>query len=363
VRYLTVELADRSYPIRIGAGLLGDAAQYAEVGGRRLKLVTDENVARHYLADVLTALNLKEEDALVLPAGEEQKSWGNAERVLDWLLASRLNRDGCLVALGGGVIGDMAGFAAAIYQRGIDFIQIPTTLLAQVDSSVGGKTGINHPRGKNMIGAFHQPRLVLADIASLRTLPQRELLAGIAEVIKYGMLADSDFFKWQEQHLYALLALDPDALSKAIYRSCELKARIVAQDERESVSGGAGPRALLNLGHTFGHAIETWTGYTQWLHGEAVATGLCMAADLSARLGWMSTKDADRCVKLVDRAGLPTKPPAGMRPDDFVELMGHDKKVAAGKIRLVLMRGIGLAVVSGDFDGKAFQGTLAHFTA
>jgi 3-dehydroquinate synthase len=363
VKFLTVELADRSYPIRIGAGLLADPAQYAEIEGRRLKLVTDENVARHYLSDVLKALNLREEDALVLPAGEEQKSWANAEKVLDWLLASRLNRDGCLVALGGGVIGDMAGFAAAIYQRGIDFVQIPTTLLAQVDSSVGGKTGINHPRGKNMIGAFHQPRLVLADLGTLRSLPQRELLAGIAEVIKYGMLADSDFFKWQEQHLEALLALETDALSKAIYRSCELKARIVAQDERESVSGGAGPRALLNLGHTFGHAIETWTGYTQWLHGEAVATGLCMAADLSARLGWMSAKDAERCLKLVERAGLPVRPPAGMTPQDFVELMGHDKKVAAGKIRLVLMRGIGLAVVSGDFEPRALQATLEQFTA
>lgn len=363
MKFLTVELADRSYPIRIGKGLLADPAQYAEIEGRRLKLVTDENVARHYLADVLKALNLKEEDALVLPTGEEQKSWANAENVLDWLLASRLNRDGCLIALGGGVIGDMAGFAAAIYQRGIDFVQIPTTLLAQVDSSVGGKTGINHPRGKNMIGAFHQPQLVVADLGTLSTLPQRELLAGIAEVIKYGMLADSDFFKWQEQHLESLLALDTDALSKAIYRSCELKARIVAQDERESVSGGAGPRALLNLGHTFGHAIETWTGYTQWLHGEAVATGLCMAADLSARLGWMSAKDAERCLRLVERAGLPVKPPAGMTPGDFIELMGHDKKVAAGKIRLVLMRGIGLAVVSGDFDPRALQATLEQFTA
>jgi 3-dehydroquinate synthase len=267
MKSLTVELADRSYPIRIGAGLLADARQYAEVEGRRLKLVTDSNVAPLYLAHVLKALNLKEEDALVLPAGEEHKSWATVERVLDWMLGARLNRDGMLVALGGGVIGDMAGFAAAIYQRGIDFIQIPTTLLAQVDSSVGGKTGVNHPRGKNMIGAFHQPKLVLADTAALRSLPQRELLAGIAEVIKYGMLADSDFFKWLEQRLDDLLVLDTDALTKAIYRSCELKARIVAQDERESLAGGAGPRALLNLGHTFGHAIETYTGYTQWLHG------------------------------------------------------------------------------------------------
>ena len=362
MKSLNVELADRSYPIRIGAGLLAETRQYAEVEGRRLKLVTDSNVAPLYLAHTLKALNLKEEDALILPAGEEHKSWATVERVLDWMLGARLNRDGVLVALGGGVIGDMAGFAAAIYQRGIDFIQIPTTLLAQVDSSVGGKTGVNHPRGKNMIGAFHQPKLVLADTTALRSLPQRELLAGIAEVIKYGMLADSDFFKWLEQRLDDLLVLDTDALTKAIYRSCELKARIVAQDERESLAGGAGPRALLNLGHTFGHAIETYTGYTQWLHGEAVATGLVMAADLSARLGWMSTKDAERCTKLVARAGLPVKPPAGMTPDQFLELMGHDKKVANGKLRLVLMRGIGLAVVSGDFDKDALQATLEHFT-
>jgi len=361
VKSLTVELADRSYPIRIGHGLLADAAVYREVQGRRCKLVSDANVAEHYLPTVCKALNLKEEDTLVLAPGEDQKTWDNAGRILDWLLAARLNRDGVLVALGGGVIGDLAGFAAAIYQRGIDFIQIPTTLLAQVDSSVGGKTGVNHARGKNMIGAFHQPRLVLADIATLATLPQRELLAGIAEVIKYGMLADAELFRWLENNLDALLALDPDALARAINRCCELKARIVVQDEREALSGGAGPRALLNLGHTFGHAIETWTGYTQWLHGEAVAAGLCMAADLSARLGWMSGRDAERCLTLIERAGLPVKPPLGMQPAQFLELMGHDKKVAAGKLRLVLMRGLGLAVVSGDFDRNTLQATLEQF--
>jgi 3-dehydroquinate synthase len=356
---LNVELGERAYPIHIGPGLLADTALLAPLRARRLKILTDTNVAPHYLQPVLEALGLTMADAMILPAGEEQKTWANAERVLDWMLSARLARDACLVALGGGVIGDLAGFCAAIYQRGIDFVQIPTTLLAQVDSSVGGKTGVNHTRGKNMIGAFHQPQLVIADSATLRTLPKRELLAGLAEVIKYGMLADARFFGWLEQNLGAILALDGAALAQTIQRCCELKAGIVAQDEHESVSGG--PRALLNLGHTFGHAIETYTGYTQWLHGEAVATGLCMAADMSARLGWIKADDAARCIALIEKSGLPVKAPKGMRPDDFMSLMAHDKKVAAGKLRLVLMRNIGEAVLSRDFDAAALQATLAHF--
>lgn len=360
MRTLNVELGDRRYPIRIGQELLSDIAQFPETKGRRLKVVCDEHLAQLYLPQLLTTLNLSLVDALVLPAGEAQKSWDNAEKILDWLLANHLARDGMVVALGGGVIGDMAGFCAALYQRGVDFIQIPTTLLAQVDSSVGGKTAVNHPRGKNMIGAFHQPKAVIADTATLKTLPHRELLAGLAEVIKYGMLADAAFFKWLELNLDKLLVLDSDILTQAIYRCCELKARIVAQDERESISGG--PRALLNLGHTFGHAIETHTGYTQWLHGEAVATGLCMAAEMSARQGWLSAEDAARCVALVKRAGLPTRPPQGMTPARFLELMGHDKKVAAGKLRLVLMRQIGMAVLAADFSEAALQSTLEHFT-
>lgn len=361
MRILNVELGERRYPIRIGQDLLSDITQFPETQGRRLKVVCDENIARLYLPVLLSTLNLTAADALVLPAGEPQKSWDNAEKILDWLLASRLARDGMVIALGGGVIGDMAGFCAALYQRGVDFIQVPTTLLAQVDSSVGGKTAVNHPRGKNMIGAFHQPKAVIADTATLKTLPHRELLAGVAEIIKYGMLADAGYFRWLEQHLDRLLVLDAEILTQAIYRSCELKARIVAQDERESVSGG--PRALLNLGHTFGHAIETFTGYTQWLHGEAVATGLCMAADMSARQGWLNAEDAARCIALVQRAGLPTRPPSGMTPGHFLELMGHDKKVAAGKLRLVLMRNIGMAVLTADFSDQALRTTLEHFTA
>ena len=359
MRTLNVELGERAYPIHIGPGLLGDAALLAPLRSRRLKVLTDSNVAQHYLQPLLEALGLGAADAMVIPAGEEQKTWDNASRVLDWMLSARLARDACLVALGGGVIGDLAGFCAAIYQRGIDFVQIPTTLLAQVDSSVGGKTGVNHARGKNMIGAFHQPQLVIADSNTLKTLPKRELLAGLAEVIKYGMLADGGFFTWLEQNIGGILALDGAAATRTIERCCELKAGIVAQDEHESVSGG--PRALLNLGHTFGHAIETYTGYTQWLHGEAVATGLCMAADMSARLGWIAAGDAARCIALIEKSGLPVKTPKGMRPEHFMELMAHDKKVAAGKLRLVLMRGIGDAVLSRDFDATALQATLAHF--
>jgi 3-dehydroquinate synthase len=358
MRTLTVELGDRSYPIRIGAGLLSDRAQFAEIEHRKIKIVTDTNAGRRYLPTLLYTLALTPEDVLVLPAGESQKTWATAEKILDWLMASGLGRDGCVIALGGGVIGDMAGFCAALYQRGIDFVQVPTTLLSQVDSSVGGKTAVNHPRGKNMIGAFHQPSAVIADIATLKTLPLRELRSGLAEVIKYGMLADAEFLKWIELNLDKLLALDTETLTKAIYRSCELKARIVAQDERES-----GPRALLNLGHTFGHAIETFTGYNDWLHGEAVAVGLCMAADMSTQLGWLPVEASLRCAALIQRAGLPVRPPPGMTPESFMELMSHDKKVAAGKLRLVLLRKLGVSVLSSDFDDKALQATLKHFTA
>jgi 3-dehydroquinate synthase len=310
---------------------------------------------------VLKVLGLSPAEALVLPAGEQQKTWANAEKVLDWLLQARLPRDGVLVALGGGVVGDLAGFCAAVYQRGIDFVQIPTTLLAQVDSSVGGKTGVNHAHGKNMIGAFHQPQTVIADTDSLRSLPPRELAAGLAEVIKSALLGDAPLFARLERDLDRLLALDAEALAEAIERCCALKARIVAADERESLHGGAGPRALLNLGHTFGHAVETWTRYQSWLHGEAVGLGLCMAADLSARLNWIAAEDAARVEALVKRAGLPVRPPQGMTPDDFRRLMAHDKKVAGGRVRLVLLRAIGEAVVTADFDPEALDQTLAHF--
>ncbi len=358
-RLLKVELGDRSYGLSIGSGLLGDAETFAELRGKTLRVVTDANVAARYLDPVLDALGLTRDHAFILPAGELQKTWANAEAVLDWLLASRIARDSILIALGGGVIGDLTGFVASIYQRGIAFVQMPTTLLSQVDSSVGGKTGVNHARGKNLIGAFHQPIAVFADTDTLNTLPPRELSAGLAEVIKCAMLGDSGLFARLERDVDALLALDANVLADAIERCCSLKARIVALDERESLAGG--PRTLLNLGHTFGHAVETFTKYETWLHGEAVGLGLAMAADMSMRLGWLKAEDAERCIRLIERAKLPIKPPAGMTPDDFRSLMARDKKVAAGKLRLVLMRALGEAATTADFDAAALDATLDHF--
>lgn len=355
-RVLNVDLAGRAYPIRIGSGLLGDAAAFRETLGRPLRLITDAQVAPHWLAPLRTALPLDDSDILELPAGEASKTLGTVEGVLDWLLASHFPRDGLLVALGGGVIGDLTGFAASVYQRGVDFVQVPTTLLAQVDSSVGGKTGVNHPRGKNMIGSFHQPRLVVADIDTLHTLPRRELLAGLAEVIKYGMLGDAAFFGWLENNLARVLELEPARVAEVVERCCAMKAQIVAADERES-----GRRALLNLGHTFGHAIEAHTGYREWLHGEAVAVGLCMAANLSVRLGWLDEDSAQRCVRLLRETGLPTTPPADMRSEDFLQYMQIDKKVQNGKLRLVLMRAIGEAVVTSDFDPALLRQTLERY--
>jgi 3-dehydroquinate synthase len=353
---LSLELGAREYPIRIGHGLLGNRRAFAEAHGRPCRVITDQNVAAHYLEPVRQALALSPGHCLVLPPGEGQKTFDNAGRVLDWLLESKLPRDGVIVALGGGVIGDLAGFAAAICQRGVDFLQLPTTLLAQVDSSVGGKTGVNHARGKNLIGAFHQPRAVITDLDTLNTLPRRELLAGIAEVIKYGLLGDAGFFRQLEAGLDALLALDPATLAATVGHCCRMKSRIVTQDERES-----GARALLNLGHTFAHAVETHVRYEGWLHGEAVAVGLCMAADLSQRLGWLPAADAARAQALVQRAGLPRRPPKGLSPQRFLELMGHDKKVKAGKVRLVLLRALGEAAITSEFDPAQLQETLEQF--
>ena len=361
MRELHVDLGSRRYPLYIGPGVIDDARRWQPYRGRPRLIVTDHHVAAHYLGRVSAALGLSPDAAFQLPAGEPQKSWDNAEALLDTLLARRLPRDGLLIALGGGVIGDLAGFCAAIYQRGIDFVQVPTTLLAQVDSSVGGKTAVNHPRGKNMIGAFHQPIAVLADTEVLRSLPQRELLAGVAEVIKYGLLGDAGFLDWLDANLDRLLALEPETTAETVARCCAMKAAIVAEDEREAVGGGV--RALLNLGHTFGHAIETYTGYTRWLHGEAVATGMVMAADCSARLGWLSAAEAERVRALIARAGLPVKPPSGMQPADFLDLMSHDKKVAGGRLRLVLLRQLGQAVLTADFDPAALDATLAAATA
>jgi 3-dehydroquinate synthase len=356
---LHIELGERSYPILIGPGLLHDAARVGgSVAARDVLVVTNTTVAPLYLARLERALQGKRVASLALPDGEQHKTLATLNRVFDALVEQRMNRDACIVALGGGVVGDLAGFAAACYQRGVDYVQVPTTLLAQVDSSVGGKTGVNHPGGKNLIGAFHQPRAVLADTDTLATLPPREFRAGLAEVVKYGLIADAGFLDWIEVNLDALLRLEGAALAHAIRRSCEIKAEIVAEDEREH-----GRRALLNLGHTFGHALETATGYGEWLHGEAVGAGLLMAADLSCRLGWLAQADLTRVRRLLERAGLPVRAPA-IGAGRALELMGMDKKVLAGRIRLVLMRRLGEGVVVGDCPEDALEATLsAHFGA
>jgi 3-dehydroquinate synthase len=354
MRTLNVDLGERAYPIYIGPGLLADAEIYRRhLGARQVMVVTNETVAPLYLDRVLKALSGFQVREVILPDGEQYKTLEVLNRVFDALLTHRYDRRCCLLALGGGVVGDMTGFAAACYQRGVSFVQAPTTLLAQVDSSVGGKTGVNHPLGKNMIGAFHQPLCVIADTDSLGTLPERELSAGLAEVIKYGLIDDPEFFAWLEANMEPLRARDPDALALAIERSCRDKAAVVAADERE-----AGRRALLNLGHTFGHAIETGVGYGEWLHGEAVATGMCMAADLSHRLGWITEGDRRRILDLVARAGLPVAPPAGIGADRFLELMAVDKKVLDGRLRLVLLKGIGQAIVTDGFPAAALRATL-----
>jgi 3-dehydroquinate synthase len=316
-------------------------------------VVTNQTVAPLYLESVKTALAGLSIQTAILPDGERFKTLEVLNRVFDGLLGSRFGRDCTLVALGGGVIGDMTGFAAACYQRGVPFIQVPTTLLAQVDSSVGGKTGVNHPLGKNMIGAFHQPLAVIADTATLNTLPDRELSAGLAEVIKYGLIRDPAFFDWIESRMEALLARDPEALAEAIRRSCENKAEVVAEDELET-----GSRALLNLGHTFGHAIETGAGYGNWLHGEAVGAGMCLAADLSARLGWLAQGEVHRIRHLVSRARLPVSPPPDLTADRFLELMAVDKKVQDGRVRLVLLNAIGQSLVTDRFDPDLLRATL-----
>jgi len=342
MKSLQVELGDRSYPIHIGHGLLQDPQLLIpHLQGRQVLVVTNETIAPLYLQTVCDALSSYQVETLVLPDGESYKNLVTLDRIVGELLQHRFSRNCTLLALGGGVIGDITGFAAACYQRGVDYIQIPTTLLAQVDSSVGGKTGVNHELGKNMIGAFHQPRCVVADTDTLNTLDDRQLAAGIAEVIKYGLINDPGFFDWLEAHMDALRGRDPQALAYAIEQSCRDKAAVVAADERE---GGA--RALLNLGHTFGHAIEAGVGYGEWLHGEAVAAGMVMAAELSERLGWTDARATDRVRALIARAGLPTAAPPTMSRERFLELMAVDKKVLAGRLRLVLLEGIGRSVVT-----------------
>jgi 3-dehydroquinate synthase len=354
---LDVDLGDRSYPIYIGQGVYAEANHYQEaIPGHQVMVVSNETVAPLYLEQTLAALQGYEIASCILPDGEQYKTLEMVNRIYSAMLEQRFTRQSTLVALGGGVIGDMTGFAAATYQRGVHFIQAPTTLLAQVDSSVGGKTGVNHPLGKNMIGAFYQPRLVLADTATLKTLDDRQFSSGLAEVIKYGLIVDEPFFSWLEANMGGLLNRDPELLAHAIQVSCRRKADVVEADEKE-----AGQRALLNLGHTFGHAIETGMGYGEWLHGEAVGTGLCMAADLSHRLGWLSEQDFTRTVKLIERAKLPISPPKTLNTERFLELMAVDKKVMDGKLRLVLLKKIGQSLVTDDFDLKKLEQTLQHY--
>ena len=339
---IEIDLGTRAYPINIGRGLLEDADYFNQpLRGGRIAIVTDETVAPLYLNRLRTTLARTNITEIVLPTGEEHKTLATFERICTQLLEANMNRNAILIALGGGVVGDITGFVAASYQRGIDFIQVPTTLLAQVDSSVGGKTGINHVLGKNMIGAFYQPRAVISDLNVLDSLPARHFSAGIAEIIKYGLILDQEFFAWLEHNMEALMAHDDAALTHAIVRSCEIKAQVVAQDELES----SGHRMLLNLGHTFGHAIETAMGYGHWLHGEAVGCGMLLAATLSRDLGHLEDDEVQRIAALLERAALPREIPPELKADEMLDLIARDKKNINGKCRLVLLKKIGNAFV------------------
>ncbi|THA00166.1 3-dehydroquinate synthase [Rodentibacter pneumotropicus] len=346
---INVELQERRYPILIGSGLLQDEHRYPVEDGERVMIVSNPTIAQFYLKTVTDTLEKRGcvVDHILLPDGEKYKTLDSLNLIFTKLLQGNHGRDTTIIALGGGVIGDVAGFAAASYQRGVRLIQIPTTLLSQVDSSVGGKTAVNHEFGKNMIGAFYQPSAVMIDTLTLNTLPKREVNAGLAEVIKYGAILDYEFFEWLEKNIDDLVALKQEALQHCIARCCQIKADVVARDETEK-----GDRALLNLGHTFGHAIETHLGYGNWLHGEAVSVGMMMAAVLSEELGNISVEDVARLEKLLARANLPTVSPDGMQPEDYLPHMMRDKKVLAGKLRLVLLKSLGQAYVATDTDHK-----------
>ena len=349
VAELAVSLGARSYPIYIGQELLADRELIRGlVGQHPVVIVSNEVVAPLYLKKLQDTLGVESRAVIILPDGEQHKTLDTLESIFDQIIQAECDRSSVLLALGGGVVGDVAGFAAACYQRGIPFIQIPTTLLAQVDSSVGGKTAVNHPAGKNMIGAFYQPQAVIIDVDTLGSLGEREYRAGLAEVIKYGLIRDAEFFEWLEQHIDDLVNKDASALVHAIEQSCRNKAEVVAADEREQ-----GQRALLNLGHTFGHAIETATGYGVWLHGEAVAIGMVLAMRFSVQAGFLTEEDSQRGKALLEQAGLPVDPPGEMTPENFVQHMRHDKKVLDGIIRLVLMRAIGNAFVCVDYDADS----------
>ena len=351
---LNVALGSRSYPILIGRELIARPESFSALKARDVLIVSNTTVAPLYLRALRSGLGERRCVEVILPDGEAHKTLANVARVLDVLIANRFARDAAVLALGGGVVGDLAGFVAACYQRGVTFVQVPTTLLAQVDSAVGGKTAVNHPGGKNLIGAFHQPQLVVSDTATLSTLPGRELRAGLAEVIKYGLICDPQLFDYLEEHLDALLAKQPQALAHIIRRSCEIKAAIVGRDEREQ-----GERALLNLGHTFGHAAEAATAYREWLHGEAVGAGLVMAAAMSCEVGLLAAPEAARVRQLVELAGLPAQIPS-VTPAQMLEHMRIDKKVLEGRLRLVLLRRIGQAFVTADYPQAALLRTLAQ---
>ena len=350
---LSVALGSRAYPIHIGAGIVDAAELYRpHLTGGSAAIVTNAVVGPLYLQKIRAGLKGVQIAEVVIPDGEQAKSWQTLNRVFDQFLKARCGRDTLVIALGGGVVGDLAGFAAAIYQRGIPFVQVPTTLLAQVDSSVGGKTAINHALGKNMIGAFHQPVAVISDVATLDTLPDRELRAGLAEVIKHGLALDASFVDWLEGNIGRLLKRDRAALTHAVKRSCELKAQIVARDEKES-----GERALLNFGHTFGHAIEAGTGYGAWLHGEAVAAGMVMAAELSLLMGHLKKTEVGRVRELLKRAGLPVTGPA-LAPERMLELMALDKKAAKGKTRFVVLERMGQAALRSDIEENSVRAAI-----
>lgn len=353
---LNVDLGDRSYPIFIGQNLLDNHSLITRhIKGSSALIVSNTTVAPLYLEKVEASLSSENIrfDTVILEDGEQYKNLQSIESIIDTLIRRRHDRKTTLIALGGGVVGDITGFAAAIYQRGVNFIQIPTTLLSQVDSSVGGKTGVNHPAGKNMMGAFYQPQCVIADTTTLNTLPQRELSAGMAEVIKYGLIHDADFFNWLEQHIDDLMACNPDPISQAILVSCQTKAEIVAIDEKES-----GIRAILNLGHTFGHAIESAMGYGKWLHGEAVAAGMVMAIDLSQRHNWINGTIKERTINLLRKAQLPVKPPAEISVEQYMDIMAIDKKVDLGVIKFVLLEDLGKAIISADYNPELLSQTL-----
>jgi len=354
MKTLHVDLNDRSYPIHIGAGLLKKQALIApHIKGKTTVTVSNTTVAPLYLDSVHKLIQVPENTDIILPDGEQYKTMETLGQIYTEMLEARCDRKTTLLALGGGVVGDVAGFASASYQRGINFIQIPTTLLAMVDSSVGGKTGVNHPLGKNMIGAFHQPQCVIIDTETLNTLDGRQLSAGIAEIIKYGYINDMEFIDWIDENMDKLLARDPEALAYAIFHSCEHKAKIVAADEKE-----AGQRALLNLGHTFGHAIETGMGYGKWLHGEAISAGMVMAAELSKAHGWISGDDVNSIRALLIKAKLPVDPPKEIDAEQFTKLMSIDKKVQDGVLHLVLMESLGESFICSDYDKDALQQIL-----